>query len=201
MSIEFMNNIIDSAGLKEGCDVELAEPFISRSGRLIDIGAGTGRTIKTLRRLDFSNEIYALERSAAFIEELQKIKDQRLHISYGDMFEGDLPSGIATALWLFSGITDFSPSEQQQMIAKIWQCLSPGGYLVIDSVQIEAENNGVAIDKQVHEIRTDFALWRGFVPSDGEIRQWAINAGFREFRTLPYRSSTLRKRNLFLLRK
>ena len=137
-----------------------------RGGRVLELGAGSGRLAIPLADRDL--EVWAVDASAAMVERLRaKPGAEAVHAVVGDMAELALPGAppFAVVLCAFNTFFNLTTAEaQQRCLARVADALAPGGSLVL-----EAFERAVATYGCPREVLTD------------QGRQYTARRGVTEF--------------------
>lgn len=196
-----LDDYAHTSGLNSGCDVDLIWPYIKNAKNILEVGAGYGRVIDHLFRLEFKGAITAIERSPTFCERLRSKYQNRVEILQEDLNHVRLPHQFDAILWMWSGITDFNKDEQKHILKHITQFLSPRGILAIDTVLSEEKikNSGGMSYGQYYVIQKNRTQIFGF-----KLDVKSLEAYGRELsltlikRFIPYQTETGYKRNLHI---
>jgi SAM-dependent methyltransferase len=166
-----------SAGIDDCRDVRLVWKFtlnsptseINTETPVLEIGSGYGRAIAALA--EKHKDVTGIEYNANYAKFLKERFNKRVGVT---IIQGDIKKiwdyqqkKYGLILWLFSGITDFSAVEQQQILRMLTHILLPGGMLIIDTPL--GENNANKKEGQTHVIEAPGCpTYKGFLPSNGE---------------------------------
>lgn len=139
ISQQAMETRLHELALHTLSDVALVADLVQRmdiEGSLIwEVGAGYGRVVEFLLENTAAATVEAWEytpRMAAFLRQEFR-SHSRLRVTERSILEAPAePRNLGLALWMFSGILEFSPDEQERALALICRRLQPGGYLVVD---------------------------------------------------------------------
>ncbi len=183
------------SGLETGIDVDCLyrEGFLHKEESVLELGAGYGRVLHALLERGHAGKISALERNLQFFRFLQE-HYPAVPLYVTDLLSGDLPSADV-GLWMWSGIMEFSPREQQQVL---FQLASAVHKVAIDTPAVGAVSNATSTDGQHQEVSTGWGVIQTYLPTSSEISSFAQLAGF-SFRMFPYQTTTQRHRVLYLL--
>lgn len=188
-------------GLDTCCDMQIAYPFIKNCHSILEVGAGYGRILEFLIAQDYQGEIFAIERSFKFKKILQtKFKD-KINFFFKDLNSFFPNRKFEAILWMWSGISDFSQTEQLKILENLSNNLEENGILVLDTLihTEELKNESYSI-KQSYIIQKNNFKAYGYKPSPEEIELYARKLQFKNINhRLKYRTSTNRFRNLHFL--
>lgn len=190
------------SGMELCPDMKLCWDELKDKDSVLEIGAGYGRCVKFLLDKGFKGAIYALEQSDALLGYL------RNHFAAENVtpIENDLqhyapPQKIGAALWMWSGILDFSPEEQARMVKHIYNMLENDGVLVVETPKMGIKTFGDHDDPQHLHVDAPYGRLDCYIPTADEMRQYSNSAGFSSFEQKDYKTSTEKERSLFILKK
>jgi len=118
-----------------------------------------------------------------------------------DIIDLKLSVKADAVMWLWSGILELTPEEQQQSICKVYENLKPNGLLIIESPYKTVKFVGELKQDQRVVVNTDWGRLEAYMPTEEEIRVYANKAGFSELNMHHYKSITGLDRVFYLLRK
>jgi len=208
-NFDFYNKIgVDSlmelairGGFSTHRDLEVVEQFIKNEDSILELGAGYGRCLDYLLVKGHTGPITAIEQSQNLMNYLQKRYGQRVSIIKGDLKIVDAEIKVDVALWMWSGILDFSREEQLEVITKIFGWLNPGGRLIIDVPKIGFKTIADHTDEQHIKLHSPYGDMECYIPSHSDIEQYASNAGFINFDEIHYDTVTEKQRTIFVMKK
>lgn len=196
-----LNYYARAAGLDTCMDVTTAQKHLGpKDGPVLEVGAGMGRVVTALFERGYTS-VSAIER-ADTAQDLARqfepqIKKGQFHLYNHSLKTFQCEERFNTILWLFCGITDFSPMEQADMLAKLSRLLNPGGHLIVDLPM--GESNATKVEGQEHVIkREDKPDYHGYVPTDKEMEIYRRATTCACMEKLPYTTDTGRDRALFV---
>ncbi len=169
----------------------------------MEVGAGYGRVISYLLDHSFSGKITAIERCNTSFNYL---KNQFSHHTNVKLVQGDIhdcdkiTEKFDLILFLWSGLADFSQSEQPNIIKTLSLLLKKNGVLIIDTMPADTiPLNMKQLSKQsnyVLNIRN--AIVYTYSASLKEINKYASLSGFTDVKHVLYLTETARKRYLHI---
>ena len=186
-------------GLDHAPELDIIDYTWKKAKSVLEIGAGEGRIIDELRRRSYSGHVYALERCPKLCSRLKKkyLKHKRLDILQGSLLDRELPRAEC-GLWMWAGIIEFSPEEQEKAIAKLSKS--------VDTLCIEVPVLG-EIKATVQQGNIGFleAPWNQIIhyywPSSEEIERYLAKSDFAGFSRLSYTTNMNRRRVIYRLGK
>lgn len=191
-------------GLANYSDLKLIEQYLSKAKSILEVGAGYGRVIEYLIKKNSYNikKIYALERSQKYYKILQKKFSYKIKIFNSDLFDFKVKIKFDLILWLWSGITDFSESEQFLAMSILTKHLKKRGIFILDTFAHNVKPSNTNNSQNQHYATNigDYML-RGYIPSPRTILKYGEKLGFANTEYLPYCTSTCRPRSLYILSK
>ena len=187
-----MRKFAESAGLAGCYDVETMERYVrpdKRRGKVLEVGAGYGRVVRRLVRSDY-RKVFAIERGRTALELARDLRSEirrgKLKVYRQDVRQFESSERFDVILWMFSGISDFSPAEQVEVLANLSRHLAEGGKLIVDVPNKKTNATRVEGRTQLIEIE-GLPTYYGTVPSDADLLGYADRLGFRNVRRVSYR--------------
>lgn len=198
---DFIKHLEACGGLSECPDLEITRRFWEQAATILEVGPWRGRVIEGLIKRGYSGEITAIEHSKYWSDQLQK-RYKNIKVLHQDLLQADLPRKFEVILWLWTGIADFGPTEQEKATIKLAHALKPGGTLIVDCFDytMRHHNKESFQDGQYYEVPVKQGLLRGYFPSRNELLHYANKAGLELIKVLPYVASDVH-RTLYLFRR
>jgi len=188
-------------GLNTGRDLDLILDYIKGSDSLLEVGAGYGRVIDYLLEYNYQGNITAVERSQKFFQLLKEKYSSSVDLIQKDILHLSLKKSFDVILWLWSGISDFMPKEQIQVLKQLSSHLNPDGYILLDTfTHAQQPLNANSSNKQYYVIEVEKCVLQGYIPSPDEIKTYAKDIGLQFIQHLPYITTTQRPRDLYILK-
>jgi hypothetical protein len=187
-------------GLLHGPEIPLLMPFIQHATLLIEIGAGYGRIIKALKANGFQGKIVAQERCPELCRVLREDCGTEAEVFEADIKRQLYPQQPDALLWMWSGILEFTPEEQQGVINGLFQHLNPKGILVIE-IPREIRYVGKPVDERKIVVDTEWGKLDAYLPSEDELLAYGKNAGFTHLQTIHYQTDSQLKRSMYVFQK
>jgi SAM-dependent methyltransferase len=187
-------------GLANYSDLKLIQSHILQARSILEVGAGYGRVIEYLLKKGVPGKIYAMERCQKYCAILQKKFLNKIEIFNIDLFNFNIEIKFDLILWLWSGITDFSKSEQPIAMNIIAKHLNRRGTFVIDTIAHAVKPSNVKVLKsRCYVAQVGKYVLHGYIPSPKTILKYGEKLGFAEIRQLPYLTSSNRPRSMYIL--
>ncbi len=201
LGITSLRNFAKIGGFDTYTDLDLIFDQIKNAASVLEIGAGYGRCIDYLLSRSYQGEIVAVEICAAYHQYLLQHYGDKVNLLHRDIKKLSLQKSVAVALWMWSGIIDFSRKEQEQNILKIFQLLGKDGKLFIDvpkfGIQTIAEHQD---DKHLY-FDTQYGKLYCFMPDYKDMEKYALTAGFEGITYFDYYTATGKERTIYTLQK
>jgi tRNA A58 N-methylase Trm61 len=203
-NIEFekFREIAEKSGFDVAPDISLIYATVKRAKVLYEIGLGYGRCLDAILERGFAGKIYAFDRVEKFSNAAEKKYEKcNVKIIHDDILNAVLPESPDCALWLWSGIMELSPLEQEEAICKIADKMNKGGSLFIELPAGEIKIIGKKLDERKFVVETDWGKLEAFLPLETDIRKYAEKAGFPAVHSLRYLTPKGLKRVMYVLNK
>ena len=201
IGIDTFQSLAQDGGFSTYVDLEIAYRYIQPNENIVEIGAGYGRCIEFLCCKKHQGKIIAVEQSGKLCKYLHEKYDSSVEIIEGDIYTISFDQKIDSALWMWSGIIDFSLEEQAANVKHIFDLLSAKGKLFIDIPRIGIQTIASHIDQQRIKLTTDFGEIECYIPLSSEVKEYASAAGFTRVDEINYETATDKKRTMYILKK
>ncbi len=201
IGIDTFQSLAKDGGFSTYVDLEIAYRYIQSAENIVEIGAGYGRCIDFLLAKKHQGKIIAVEQSAKLCGHLREKYSSTVEIVEGDIYTISFDQTIDTALWMWSGIIDFSLEEQAANVKHIFELLSTKGKLFIDIPRLGIQTIASHIDQQHIRLTTDFGEIECYIPRSDEVKEYAAAAGFTRVDEINYETATDKKRTMYILMK
>jgi hypothetical protein len=201
IGLDTFQSLAQTGGFNTFVDLEIAYRYIQTNENIIEIGAGYGRCLDFLLEKKHEGEICAIEQSAILCAHLRGKYSNAIEIIEGDIYAYNSTHSIDTALWMWSGIIDFSVEEQAAVIKHIYDILSTKGKVFIDIPRIGIKTIADHLDQQRIKLTTDFGEIECYIPLSSEMKEYADRAGFSRVDEINYETDTDKKRTMYILMK
>ena len=125
-------------GLTEA-EVDFIEEIgkLEKNSQVLDLMCGYGRHAIELAKRGYN--VTALDNSRDYITEIQAVADQQnlsIHAREEDIAEAEINGTYDVVLNMGNSFAFFDAVEAQKLLQKIFQCVAPGGVLIINSWMI-----------------------------------------------------------------
>lgn len=187
-------------GLTQTPEIPLLMPLIKDARLLIEIGAGYGRIIKGLKNNGFRGKIVAQERCPELCAVLRSDCADEAEVFQADIKRQLYPEQPDALLWMWSGILEFTPEEQQTVIRRLFAHLKCDGILVIE-IPREIRHVGKPIDERRIIVDTEWGRLDAYLPSEEELLDYTEKAGFTPLQTIHYQTESGLKRSMYVFKK
>ena len=202
MDLQQFEKFAELTGFDTGVDIELLYPHIQHAKVLVEFGSGYGRAIKFLLQKGFEGKLVGVERIQSLVDRLKKLYEaEKVSFVHQDIAELNLPIKADAIVWLWSGILELTPEDQQEAISRAYHLLQDGGQFVVESPHKTIKVVGELNDERKIVVKTDWGVLEAYLPIEEEIRNYASNAGFSSVEVQYYQSSTQLDRVFYILRK
>ena len=199
MPIENFRSIAKQCGLADGCDINMISQFINAADSILEIGAGYGRALQQILNNGYKGKLYAIERVPLLYNHLISTFQNNIKVFNMDLLKLKLTQQFDLILWLWTGLYEFSKSEQPTAMSILKSLLNKNGHIVIDLIPPERKaNNAIELSKQIHMIETEYGKNYGYFPTPAEINEYANNLDLQIAQKIPYETRTKRKRHLYI---
>ncbi len=174
--------------------------YIFNATSILEVGAGYGRVLNYLTNHKFLGKITAIERSKKCTNLLIKKFGNKINILNQDLKHLQIKNEFDLILWMFSGISDFSQSEQLPILTKLTESLTKNGKIILDAFSHSVKPvNAITASSQGYIIEDENKTLYGYIPSPQEIDNYAKVLGFKNIAHIPYQTTTNSKRILHIL--
>ncbi len=188
-------------GLDRGIDVDMVLPYLKTATRILEAGPGYGRVLKRLLDHHLPGSIEAVERSQLLYKTLKPLQS-KIKIFHSNILDFRPSQLYDAVISMWSGISDFAPSEQPQFFYALANLLAPNGYLLMDtSCAWKKPLNALSSSGQTYFIIEEGCLVKGYIPNDHEMFAYAQQAGVSLRRCFLYRTATDRERIMYVFQK
>jgi len=201
IGIDTFQSLAKTGGFNTFVDLEIAYRYIQPSENIVEIGAGYGRCLDFLFEKKHQGKIVAVEQSAELCKHLREKYFNGVEVIEGDIYNISFDHQIDTALWMWSGIIDFSVEEQAAVVKHLFDVLSAKGKLFIDIPRIGIKTIADHLDQQRIKLTTDFGEIECYIPLSSEMKEYADQAGFSRVDEINYETATDKKRTMYILMK
>jgi len=187
----------EKGGFSAYKDLALISPFLKDTDDILELGAGYGRCLDYFIAKNHQGKLTGVEYSKTLVDFLTHKFNDKAEIIHADIKALSLNRLFNVALWMWSGIIDFSKEEQVVSCKRIFDHLKPGGILVLDLPRIGVQTIANHLDQQHLVFNTSFGEINAFIPSDEDIEFIKGTARFESVQKILYETTTDKKRTLY----
>ncbi len=188
-------------GFSSYIDLELISSYISPTASVLELGAGYGRCLTYFVEKGHQGKLTGIEYSKPLIDHLtEKFKD-KAEIINADIKNLELKEKYDVALWMWSGIIDFSSAEQIESCKRIYNLLHTNGRLFVDVPRLGVQTIANHLDNQHLVLTTAYGEIHAFIPDDSNMENIKKEVGFSRLVKIEYATSTDKKRTVYMLEK
>lgn len=200
-NIQTLQQWATQGGLARCPDVIAIKAYIEKANSILEIGPGFGRVIRYLLEHYPHKTLTAVEQSQQFCDSLKQNYPQ-ITLFHSDIATFTTTKRYDLIIWLWSGLTDFSQTEQLPILRHVSQFLSPAGTLIIETFPHNlTPANGSTTDTQTYSLTANNSNLRGYIPSPEEIQYYASKIPLNYNNYITYTTDSGRERKLYLLEK
>lgn len=182
-------------------DMELIAPYISQEASILELGAGFGRCLAYFIDKGHKGKLTGIEYSQPLVKYLKEKFEGKAEIINADIKKLELKEKYAVALWMWSGIIDFSREEQIESCKRVYNLLQEKGRLFIDVPRLGVQTIANHIDNQHLVLTTEYGEIHAFIPDDQDMETIKKEVGFHRLVKIEYATSTDKKRTVYMLEK
>jgi phospholipid N-methyltransferase len=199
MPLDVFYQIVIDSGLDDCCDIKAISTYVSQAESILEVGAGCGRILDYLISSGYAGKLVAIERISKFCDLLEDKFSNRVEIINADILDFTTDKKFDLILFMWTGICEFSKSEQIFVLNKLLSILSYNGRLIIDLMPISSKTiNAVEYDQHNRTIQTIFGNDHGYFPSDEEITSYASVNGVKIVEKIEYETKIKKIRNIYV---
>ncbi|HVD99408.1 MAG TPA: class I SAM-dependent methyltransferase [Cytophagaceae bacterium] len=182
-------------------DMEMIAPYISPDDSILELGAGFGRCLNYFIDKGHKGKLTAVEYSTSLLNYLKEKFSEKVEILDADIKKLELKEKYDVALWMWSGIIDFSAAEQLDGCRRIYDALNPKGRLFIDVPRLGVQTIANHLDTQHLVLTTEYGDIHAYIPNDQDMENVRSVIGFSRLVKLEYETTTEKKRTVYMLEK
>ena len=204
VKVNGLKSLAEIAGLSACCDLDLLQPYWSKAESILDIGAGYGRAVDYLLTHGFQGQITAVERCNVMFEYLEKNfgQDKNVNLLHCDIrCFTNTHKNFDLVLLLWSGIADFTKTEQIAVFSKARSLLEKGGTLILDIIPHDIQPmSSEYIGDGTYVIPFNGVNGYVYLPEPKAIEASAKTSGFLSIDLIHYATDTKRKRCVYIIK-
>ncbi len=201
IGLDPFKELSERGGFSSFKDMELISPYISTEASILELGAGYGRCLEYFIKKGHKGKITGVEVIQPLIDYLKEHFKDKAEIISADIKKLELPEKYDVALWMWSGIIDFSKEEQLECCKRLYNILHVGGKLFIDVPRMGVQTIASHIDSQNLVLTTDHGVIKAYIPNEVDMENIKTVVGFSRLIKIEYSTTTDKKRTVYMLEK
>jgi SAM-dependent methyltransferase len=199
ISLELFKDYAEKGGFQNCWDLEMISHHIDSYDTLLEIGAGYGRCLDYFINKGHIGKIVAIERSDNLVEYLKIKYSNFIDLFHGDIKQIDFFECVDNALWMWSGMIDFSREEQIICCKRIYTALKPGGRLFVDVPKLGIQTIAIHKDSQNLKLETAHGDIHAYIPDDADMEKIRDLAGYSVLSKINYATATQKYMSIYIL--
>ncbi|HXA00564.1 MAG TPA: class I SAM-dependent methyltransferase [Cytophagaceae bacterium] len=188
-------------GFNSFTDLELTYPFVKHSESILELGAGYGRCLDFFIAKEYTGKLIAVEQSDPLVKYLKQHYSSRVEILQEDIKTLELKEKVDAALWMWSGIIDFSKEEQLNTTRHIVSLLNHSGRLVVDTPRIGFQTFATHSNDHTIHLDSSYGTLDCYIPDEKEMRELKEKLNMKQLDVIHYLTATDKQRTLYILTK
>jgi SAM-dependent methyltransferase len=188
-------------GFNTFIDLELSYPFIKQAESILELGAGYGRCLDFFIAKGYEGKLIAVEQSSPLVQHLKEHYSPRVEILQEDIKTLQLKEKVDAALWMWSGIIDFSKEEQLKTTGHIVSLLNPGGKIIIDTPRIGFQTYATHSDEHRIHLDSSYGTLDCYIPDEKEMGELKNKLNMKSLEVIHYLTATDKERTIYVLTK
>jgi SAM-dependent methyltransferase len=201
LGVEPFKKLAVIGGFNSYKDLELCYPYIKDAKSILELGAGYGRCLDFFIENNYKGKLIAVEQSPKLAAYLKSHYSSKAEILQEDIKSLRLNQKVDAALWMWSGIIDFSLAEQLTAVQKISSLISEKGKLIIDIPRLGYKTYATHENEQRLHLDSSYGTLDCYIPNETEMKEIGDKSGFKELKTMYYKTSTEKERTIYILSK
>jgi SAM-dependent methyltransferase len=201
IGLDPFKELSEKGGFSSYKDMELISSYIPNDASVIELGAGFGRCLNYFIGKGHKGKLTGVEYSQPLVQHLKENFEGKAEIINADIKKLELKEKYDVALWMWSGIIDFSPEEQLESCKGIYNLLHNGGRLFIDVPRMGVQTIANHIDRQHLVLITEYGEIHAYIPDDADMEEIKEKVGFSRLVKIEYATSTDKKRTVYMMEK
>jgi SAM-dependent methyltransferase len=199
LGVEPFKKLAVIGGFNSYKDLELCYPYIKDAKSILELGAGYGRCLDFFIENNYKGKLIAVEQSPPLAAHLKKHYSSKAEILQEDIKSLHLNQKVDVALWMWSGIIDFSIEEQLKAVQKISSLVSEKGKLIIDIPKLGYKTYATHENEQKLHLDSSYGTLDCYIPNETEMKEMGDKSGFQELKTMHYKTTTEKERTIYIL--
>lgn len=189
------------SGISHGEDVSQIKDLILQSSSILEIGAGYGRVLKYIFGLGYSGILDAVENDIDYYQFCVDHYNNKASIYHADIMSWCPDKKYDLVLWMWTGIAEFKPEEQEKLFRKLANMITPSGYIIIEKKDLGSDDSDrVVFEGNRCKFLYDLPGGNLYVPSNDELLKYASNY-FEETTIKKYTATGNIERTLLFFRR
>lgn len=201
MPLDIFKGFAEKIGLANGEDIDQIYEDIKDSNLLIEFGSGYGRVLKALSQKKFPGKVVGIERVHELTELLKEKATDKITIIEEDLCYLDWHQEKADAiLWMWSGILELTPEDQENVIKKAFTMLKDGGKLIIECPYNDSISKvGMLSNDKKIVVKESWGVLDATLVESEDIENYSSKAGFSSHSLRKYQTTTNLTRAIYTL--
>jgi SAM-dependent methyltransferase len=201
IGLDPFKELSEKGGFSSHRDLETIASYIKDDASILELGAGFGRCLEYFIQKNHKGKLTAVEFSKPLARFLEENFHEQVRIVNADIKTLALDEKYDVALWMWSGIIDFSAIEQKESCTRIFHLLNEGGQLFIDVPRLGVPTIANHLDNQRLIFTTPYGEITAYIPDDNDMEIIRKEAGFKSLTKIEYDTATDKKRSVYRLQK
>ena len=203
LGVEPLKSLAEIGGFASYTDMELVYDKIKDTKVVMEIGAGYGRCVDFLLKERYKGKIIAIEQSSTLVAYLkQRYADTtNVELIDGDFTKLSLAEKADAALWMWSGILDFSQEEQKNCLQKLHGLLTEHGIVIIDIPRLGFKTYATHTDEQRLHLDSPYGTLDCYIPSMEDMQHYCQETGYAKCYSIDYSTNSDKERTIYFLEK
>jgi SAM-dependent methyltransferase len=201
LGVEPFKKLAAIGGFNSFTDLELSYTFIKQAASILELGAGYGRCFDFFIAKGYKGKLIGVEQSEPLVQYLNQHYSPRVEILQVDIKTLKLKENVDAALWMWSGIIDFSKEEQLNTSRNIVSFLNPGGKLIVDTPRIGFQTYATHSDEHTIHLESTYGTLDCYIPDENEMGELKDKLQMKNLDVIHYLTSTDKQRTLYVLTK
>lgn len=191
LPLEQFKAIAKRSGLSNGEDVSQVEHIIVKSQNILELGAGYGRVLDKIGKMNFKGRLSAIENNQFYYDLCTKKYSSKVRMHFDNILTWEPTEKYDLILWMWTSIGEFTQYEQKKLFSKLSKLLTRNGVLVIEKKDAGLDDqdrlivNGGNCKYLYHKDGGDI-----YIPSDYDLKLYS-NSVFKTSEMIKYTTNNL----------